>query len=256
MNTLSFFNLSGKTALITGSESGIGFALAEGLAGAGAKIILNGLSPEKLSDAEARLKEQDASVSILAFDVSLTDEVNQAINSYSGTEGNIDILINNAGINIRGDFVDFDEKDWRKVMDVNINGAMIVSQAVAPQMMKNKAGKIINICSLHSELGRASVVPYAVSKGGLKMLTKALCAEWGKYNIQVNGIGPGYIETEMTQSLWTNPAFNEWIHDRIPASRWGKPRELIGAAVFLSSEASNYVNGHILNVDGGMLASV
>lgn len=256
MNTLSLFDLSGKTALITGSESGIGFALAEGLAGAGAKIILNGLDIVKLSDAENKIKKQNASVTILAFDVTNSNDVKQAIDNYTKTEGNIDILINNAGINIRGYFVDFEEKEWKRILDVNIHGAMIVSQAVLPQMINNNAGKIINICSMHSELGRESVVPYSVSKGALKMLTKGLCAEFGKYNIQVNGIGPGYIETEMTQSLKNNSSFNEWLHNRTPANRWGNPKDLIGAAVFLSSQASNFVNGHILHVDGGILASV
>jgi len=256
MNTLSLFDLSGKTALITGSGSGIGFALAEGLAGAGAKIILNGRNLSKLSDAENRLKKQGASVAKLAFDVTQPEEVKKAIDQYTETKGNIDILINNAGINIRGHFVDFDEKDWKKVLDININGAMIVSQAVAPGMIKNKSGKIINICSMQSELGRASVVPYAVSKGGIKMLTKALCAEWAKYNIQVNGIGPGYFETELTQPLKNDPEFDQWLRNRTPANRWGNPKELVGAAVFLSSEAGSYVNGHILYVDGGLLASV
>lgn len=256
MNTLSLFDLSGKTALITGSGSGIGFALAEGLAGAGAKIILNGRNLSKLSDAENRLKKQGASVAKLAFDVTQPEEVKKAIDQYTETKGNIDILINNAGINIRGHFVDFDEKDWKKVLDININGAMIVSQAVAPGMIKNKSGKIINICSMQSELGRASVVPYAVSKGGIKMLTKALCAEWAKYNIQVNGIGPGYFETELTQPLKNDPEFDQWLRNRTPANRWGNPKELVGAAVFLASEAGSYVNGHILYVDGGLLASV
>ena len=256
MKTLSLFDLSGKTALITGSGSGIGFSLAQGLAGAGAKIILNGRNLSKLTKAENQLKEQGATVTKLAFDVTHAAEVKKAIGQYTEAEGNIDILINNAGINIRGQFVDFDEKDWNKVLDININGAMIVSQAVAPGMIKDNAGKIINICSMQSELGRASVVPYAVSKGGIKMLTKALCAEWAKYNIQVNGIGPGYFETELTQPLKNNPEFDQWLRNRTPANRWGNPKELIGAAVFLASEAGSYVNGHILYVDGGLLASV
>ncbi|HKI88571.1 MAG TPA: SDR family oxidoreductase [Draconibacterium sp.] len=256
MNTLSLFDLSGRTALITGSGSGIGFALAEGLAGAGAKIILNGRNLSKLSDAESQLKKQGADISKLAFDITSPEEVKSAVDSYIKTEGSIHILINNAGINIRGDFVDFDENDWKKVLDININGAMIVSQAVAPGMIKNNAGKIINICSMQSELGRPSVVPYAVSKGGIKMLTKALCAEWAKYNIQVNGIGPGYFATELTQPLKDDPEFDQWLRNRTPANRWGNPKELVGAAVFLASEAGSYVNGHILYVDGGLLASV
>lgn len=256
MDTFSLFDLNRKTALITGSESGIGFALAEGLSSAGAKVILNGISPKKLANGERYLKNQGAEVMTLEFDVTNSYEVKKAIDTYLKTEGNIDILINNAGINIRGDFVNFKHEDWNKIIDVNINGAMIVSQALLPHMIKNNAGKIINMCSMHSELGRASVVPYTVSKGGLRMLTKALCAELGQYNIQVNGIGPGYIETEMTQSLTHDASFNEWLKNRTPAGRWGKPEDLIGTAVFLASEASNFVNGQIIHVDGGILASV
>jgi gluconate 5-dehydrogenase len=256
MNTLSLFDLQGKTALITGSESGIGFALAEGLSGAGAKIVINGLSNKKLSDAENYFKRQGAKVTILAFDVGNRNEVIKAIDKYIETEGNVDILINNAGINIRSSFIDFKEEDWKKIFDVNLSGAMIVTQAILPQMIKKNAGKIINMCSLYSALGRASVVPYSVSKGGLKMFTKALCAEMGKYNIQVNGIGPGFIETEMTQSLKKDASFNKWLSTRTPAGRWGNPKDLIGTVVFLASEASNFVNGQILHVDGGILASV
>ncbi|MBN1985324.1 MAG: SDR family oxidoreductase [Prolixibacteraceae bacterium] len=256
MNTLSLFNLKGKTALITGSGSGIGFALAKGLAGAGAKIILNGRNETKLKVAKTKLEELGAAVSLLVFDVTHSETVKNTIENYERNVGPIDILVNNAGINIRGPFEDFNETDWKKVLDININGAMNVSQAVAPFMIQRKAGKIINICSMQSELGRPSVVPYAVSKGGIKMLTKALCAEWAKYNIQVNGIGPGYFETELTQPLKNDPEFDQWLRNRTPANRWGNPEELVGAAVFLASDAGNYVNGHILYVDGGLLASV
>jgi len=256
MNTLSLFDLSGKTALITGSESGIGFALAEGLAGAGAKILLNGLSAKKLVDAEKSLKKQGVDVQMLKFDVTDKKEVFGSVERYINAEGHIDILINNAGINIRGDFVDFKEEDWRKIFDVNLNGAMHVSQAILPQMIKNKTGKIINICSLYSALGKSSVLPYSVSKGGLKMFTKALCAEMTGHNIQVNGIAPGFIETEMTQSLKSVDGFNEWLQKRTPAGRWGNPKDLVGAAVFLASDASNFVNGQILHVDGGIVSSV
>lgn len=256
MNTLSLFDLHNKTVLITGSESGIGLALAEGLAGAGAKIILNGLNPDKLFKAENLLKSQGASVSVLPFDVSKSTEAKSAIENYSKTKGSIDILVNNAGVNIRGDFIDFKEEDWRRIFDVNLNGEMIVTQAIIPQMRKNNAGKIINICSLYSALGRASVVPYSVSKGGLKMFTKALCTELAEYNIQVNGIAPGFIDTEMTQSLKKDLSFNKWLSNRTPAGRWGIPKDLVGAVVFLASDASNFVNGQILHIDGGITASV
>ncbi len=256
MNSLSLFNLQGKTALITGSGGGIGFALAEGLAGAGAKIILNGRNPSRLDEAKNKIRKQGVEVTTMTFDVTKSDEVKKAIHKFEEDAGPIDILINNAGINIRGPFEDFDESDWKKILDININGAMVVSQVVAPFMIKRNAGKIINICSMQSELGRPSIVPYTVSKGGIKMLTKALCAEWAKYNIQVNGIGPGYFETELTKPLKDDPEFDKWLRNRTPSQRWGNPRELIGAAVFLASQAGDYVNGHILYVDGGLLATV
>jgi gluconate 5-dehydrogenase len=256
MNTLSLFNLKGKTALITGSGSGIGYAMAEGLAGAGAKIILNGRNENKLIAAENSLKKKGLDVTRLVFDVIDSAAVTKAVSEYEAESGPVDILINNAGINIRGPFEEFNKQDWEQILNINISGAMVVSQAVGRFMIKRKAGKIINICSMQSELGRPTIVPYTVSKGGIKMLTKALCAEWAKYNIQVNGIGPGYFETELTKPLKDDPEFDKWLCSRTPANRWGQPRELIGAAVFLASEAGNYVNGHILYVDGGMLASV
>jgi len=256
MDSLSLFNLRGKTALITGSARGIGFTLAEGLAGAGAKIVLNGRDENRLSDAENRIRKQGVEVTRLVFDVTDSESVNNAISYYENNMGRIDILVNNAGINFRGPFEDFEEKQWKIVLDTNINGAMIVSQAVAPFMIERKAGKIINICSMQSELGRPGIVPYAVSKGGIKMLTKALCTEWAKYNIQVNGIGPGYFETDLTKKLKSDPEFDKWICNRTPANRWGDTKELIGAAVFLASGASDFVNGHVLYVDGGILASI
>ncbi len=256
MDTLALFNLKGKTALITGSGSGLGLALAEGLAGAGAKIILNGRNESKLTHAENFLKKQGFEVDKLVFDVTDSSAVKKSILNYENNIGPIDILINNAGINIRGPFEEISEEDWKKVLDINVNGAMIVSQILGPFMLKRKAGKIINICSMQSELGRPTIVPYTVSKGGIKMLTKALATEWGGHNIQVNGIGPGYFETELTKPLKDDPEFDKWLCARTPANRWGQPKELIGAAVFLASEASDYVNGHILNVDGGLLASV
>jgi gluconate 5-dehydrogenase len=255
MNSLSLFDLKNKTVLITGSGGGIGYALAEGLAGAGAKIILNGRNEDKLLDAGSQLKSKNYDVTHLVFDVTKSTEVKEAIVSFE-KKSQIDILINNAGISIRDNFEDFPEDKWKQVIDININGAMIVSQAVAPFMIDRRAGKIINICSVQSELGRPTIVPYAVSKGGIKMLTKALCTEWAKHNIQVNGIGPGYFETELTKPLKKNPEFDKWLRNRTPANRWGDPRELIGAAIFLASKASDYVNGHILYVDGGLLASV
>lgn len=256
MDTLSLFSLKNKTALITGSGSGIGLALAEGMAGAGASIILNGRNKEKLQLAKEKLEQSGAHVKMLVFDVTDSKAVKQAVEDFEKNEGPVDILVNNAGINLRGPFAEFDEERWKKVLDTNVNGAMIVSQAVAPFMLSRKAGKIINICSMQSELGRPSIVPYVVSKGGIKMLTKALATEWGGENIQINGIGPGYFETDLTRPLKENPEFDQWLRDRTPAGRWGQTRELTGAAVFLASSAADYVNGHILYVDGGLLACV
>ena len=256
MKALSLFSLEGKTALVTGSGSGIGLAIAEGLAGAGAKIILNGRNPEKLKSAGEALSRQGFTVTTLNFDVTDPGAVREAVDNYETHAGPIDILVNNAGINIRKTFESYDENEWKKVLDVNIAGAMIVSQAVGKHMINRKAGKIINICSVQSELGRPTIVPYTVSKGGIKMLTKALCSEWGRYNIQVNGIGPGYFITELTEPLKNNPEFDKWLCNRTPANRWGQVDELQGAAIFLASKAGDYVNGHILYVDGGLLASV
>lgn len=256
MNTLSLFDLTGKNILITGSGSGIGFALAKGMGGAGASIILNGRNPEKLKIASAELSKEGIKSYSLIFDVTDSNKVNKAITEFEKNTGSIDVLINNAGINLREPFEQYEENLWKHVLDINVNGAMIVSQQVAPFMIGRKSGKIINICSMQSELGRPSIVPYAVSKGAVKMLTKALCTEWAKYNLQINGIGPGYFETELTKPLKNNPEFDQWLCNRTPAHRWGKPDELVGAAVFLASNASNYVNGHILYVDGGLLASV
>ena len=256
MYDLSLFSLKNKTVLVTGSGSGIGLSLAEGLAMAGAGIILNGRNVEKLQAARELLEKKGTNVYLLPFDVVNAGEAKAAIDRFEAETGPIDILVNNAGINHRGPFEEMSEERWKQVMDININGAMIVSQAVGPHMIRRKAGKIINICSMQSELGRKGIVPYAVSKGGIKMLTRAFCVEWGEHNIQVNGIGPGYFQTEMTRPLAEDPVFDSWLKNRTPAHRWGDPKELVGAAIFLASDASSYVNGHVLNVDGGLLASV
>ena len=250
------FSLEGKNALITGSGSGIGFALAEALGGAGAKIILNGRDASKLTVAAEKLSRSGIDAYLLPFDVTRSEQVKEAVQGFETSTGPVDILVNNAGINIRGPFEDFEEEKWKYLLDINLNGALIVSQAVGPFMISRKAGKIINICSMQSELGRQTIVPYSVSKGGIKMLTKALCAEWAKHNIQVNGIGPGYFYTELTKPLAENPEFDRWLKNRTPSGRWGNPEELGGTAIFLASKASDYVNGQILYVDGGLLSVV
>ena len=250
------FSLEGKTALITGSGSGIGLALAEGLAGAGADIILNGRDENKLLSACEKLQYTGVKIHLLPFDVTDSSQVKSSIDKFEKETGPVDILINNAGINFRQSFENFEEKKWKNLLDINLNGAMLVSQAIGSYMIKRYSGKIINICSMQSELGRPTIVPYAVSKGGIKMLTKALCAEWAKYNIQVNGIGPGYFYTELTKPLAENAEFDQWLKSRTPSGRWGNPDELVGAAVFLASHASDYVNGQIIYVDGGLLSVV
>lgn len=252
----NIFDLTGKSALITGSGQGIGFTLAKGLGQAGAKILLNDIDENRLQDAVASLQKKGINVIGIPFDV--TDE--KAIQSQTDTIENntepIDILVNNAGIQIRGPLEEFDTQNWQKILDINLTGVFLTSKAVAKGMIKRKSGKIINICSIQSELARPTIAPYTASKGGLKMLTKGMATDWGKYNIQVNAIAPGYFKTEITKPLYEDEKFDAWLCSRTPANRWGEPEELIGAAVFLASQASNYVNGHILFVDGGMSGCV
>jgi gluconate 5-dehydrogenase len=201
-----------------------------------------------------RKEGHEASFSI--FDVTDGDEVRRQVERIMKETGEIDILINNAGIQVRCPIGQFDVADWRRVIDIHVTGAFLVSQAVVPVMIKRQSGKIINICSVQSELARPGIAAYTAAKGGLKMLTRSMAAEWGRHNIQVNGIAPGYFKTDMTRSLIENAEFNSWLCSRVPAGRWGETDELGGAAVFLASAASSYVNGHILFVDGGLTASV
>ncbi|RKX75114.1 MAG: gluconate 5-dehydrogenase, partial [Spirochaetes bacterium] len=227
-----------------------------GLGHAGAKIVLNGRNPETMNKAVENLREEGIYSMGYCFDVTKKDEVRVAIEEIEGELGKIDILINNAGIQKRAPFIDIDEVQWQEVLNINLKGAFLTSQQVARGMTVRKSGKIINICSLMSEVGRATIVPYTVAKGGLKMLTRAMAVELGKYNIQVNGIGPGYFVTEMTKNLKEDPRFDEWIKQRTPAGRWGDPEELVGTAIFLASSASDFINGQIIYVDGGVLASL
>lgn len=250
------FALNGKTALITGSSQGIGFSLASGLGQAGSTIVLNGRDEQKLGKAVFTLKNEGLNAFGFPFDVRNADTVRAQVDSIEKAIGPIDILVNNAGIQIRGTLEEFDEKDWRQILDINLTGVFLTTKAVVAGMIKRKSGKIINICSLQSELARPTIAPYAASKGGLKMLTKAMATDWGQYNIQTNGIAPGYFKTELTKHLYEDEAFNAWLCSRTPANRWGDPQELIGSAIFLASRASDYVNGHIIYVDGGMLACV
>ena len=252
----NLFDLTGKRALITGSARGIGNLLASGLAGYGAEIVINDREQSNADAAAAALVARGYRAVGVAFDVTKSAEVEQGIAHIEKQIGPIDILINNAGIQRRYPFTEFPEAEWDAVIDVNQKGVFIVSQQVAKYMMTRRAGKIINIGSMQSELGRKTITPYAASKGAVKMLTRGMCVELAEYNIQVNGIAPGYFATDMTEALVNDEAFSGWLYQRTPAARWGKPEELIGSAVFLASCASDFVNGHLLFVDGGMLAAV
>lgn len=250
--TLKGFDLSGRTALVTGSSQGIGLAIAQGLGEAGARIIINGRDTKKLDAAHAQLMAKGMTVSVAAFDVTDEDAVNKGIARIEQEEGALDILVNNAGMQFRTALEDFPLAKWRELMQVNVESAFIVSKAAAKGMIARKAGKIINISSVQSELGRPTIAPYTATKGAIKMLTKGMCADWAKHNIQVNAIGPGYFKTPLNQALVDNPEFSGWLEKRTPAGRWGTTDELIGAAIFLASPASSFVNGHILYVDGGI----
>ncbi|MGX7394279.1 gluconate 5-dehydrogenase [Carnobacterium mobile] len=251
------FKLDSKIALVTGAVYGIGFGIAESLAKAGAKIVFNSINQESVEQGLASYKE--AGIEAYGYVCDITDEeaVEKMVKQIESEVGVIDILVNNAGIIKRIPMLDMSAEDYRQVIDINLTGQFIVSKAVLPSMIKKGHGKIINICSMMSELGRETVSAYASAKGGLKMLTKNICAEFGENNIQCNGIGPGYIETPQTAPLRVEGhPFNEFIIDKTPAARWGKVEDLQGPALFLASDASNFVNGHILYVDGGILASI
>ncbi|MBC7369802.1 MAG: SDR family oxidoreductase [Undibacterium sp.] len=250
------FNLTGRTALITGSSQGLGLAMARGLGAAGASLVLNGRDEHKLAAAAAALRAEGFQVATSAFDVTDGAAIAQAVERVETEIAPIDILVNNAGIQRRAPLAEMTEQQWREVLDTNLTSAFLVTRQVAPRMIARKAGKIINTCSLMSEVCRPSTGNYAAAKGGLKMLTRAMAAEWARHNLQVNGIGPGYFATELTKSLVENPEFNQWICGRTPGGRWGRPEELAGAAVFLASPASNFVNGQIIYVDGGLLAAI
>lgn len=250
------FDLTGRTALITGSSQGIGLALARGLAEAGAAIVLNGRNEAKLAEAATALRATGARVATAAFDV--TDGAGSAreIGRIEAEFAPIDILVNNAGLHRRAPLLEMTETQWREVIDTNLTSVFLVARSVAPRMIARGAGKIINTCSLMSEVSRPTIGNYAAAKGGLKMLTRAMAVEWARHGLQCNGIGPGYIVTELNRTLVENPEFNAWVCRRTPAGRWGQPEELVGAAVFLASRASDFVNGQILYVDGGMLAAL
>ncbi len=257
MNILDSFKLDGKVALVTGATHGLGMAIATALAQAGAKLVVNDINAEKLALAVKEYNKNGIELTTYVFDV--TDEVNveKHINIIEKEVGPIGILVNNAGIIKRVPMQDMEVADYRQVIDIDLVGPFIMSKYVGRKMIKREEGKVINICSMMSELGRNDVSAYASAKGGLKMLTRNMATEWGKYNIQTNGIGPGYFATAQTAEIRENGhPFNEFIINRTPAARWGDPQDLAGTAVFLASKASNFVNGQVVYVDGGILATI
>ena len=254
MNEL--FDLSGKVALITGGTHGIGMAVGKILGQAGAKICVNDLDQSRLDEARKQYAEAGIDAYTIVFDVTSDEDVDRGISAIEREVGTIDILVNNAGIIKRVKILDMPVEDFRKVIDVDLVAPLIVGKRVAPGMIEKRAGKIINMCSMMSIYGRNTVSAYASAKGGLKLLTASMCCEWAKYNIQVNGIGPGYIATAQTAPIREgNHPFNDLVMMRTPAGRWGEPEDVGNAALFLASQASNFVNGHVLFVDGGILAN-
>jgi len=250
----SLFDLSGKTALVSGSSRGLGRAFAEGLAGAGAAIVVNGTDRERCEVAAAEMRAKGFTVHVAAFDVTDEAAVVAAFAEFDRQGLAIDILINNAGIQFRKPMVELATADWQRVIDTNLTSAFIVGREAAKRMIARGSGEIVNIGSLTSELARATVAPYTVAKGGIKMLTKAMAAEWAQHGIQANAIGPGYMLTDMNQALIDNPEFDAWVKSHTPARRWGKPEELAGTAIYLCSPASDYINGQIIYADGGMIS--
>jgi gluconate 5-dehydrogenase len=248
------FDLAGRTALVTGSSRGLGRAMAEGLAEAGAAIVLNGSDGGRLAAAASEMRSAGHTVHEARFDVTNEPDILAAFAELDAKGVAVDILVNNAGIQFRRPMVELDTADWRRVIETNLTSAFVIGREAAKRMIPRGHGKVINIGSLTSDAARATVAPYTVAKGGIKMLTRAMTAEWAVHGIQANAIGPGYMLTDMNEALVNDAAFNGWVLGRTPARRWGKPGELVGTAVFLASAASDYVNGQIIYVDGGMLA--
>ena len=250
----ALFDLSGKTALITGSSRGLGRAMAEGLGRAGARLLINGTNAEGVDKAVAEMRAAGLSAEPVVFNVTDEPAIKAAFETLDARGVQVDILVNNAGIQFRKPIAELETADWKRVVDVNLTAAFVIGREAGKRMLPRKAGKIINIGSLMSDSARATVSPYTAAKAGIKALTQVMAAEWAEYGIQANAIGPGYMLTEMNTALVENPTFNAWVVGRTPSRRWGKPEELIGADVFLASSASDYVNGQIIYVDGGMMA--
>ena len=256
MITARTFRLDGRLALVTGSSAGIGLALAQGLGQAGAAVVLNGRNADALSKAAQALRAKGITVYERAFDVTDAEQVKTQVADIENHIGPLEILINNAGIQRRGPLHEFAHSDWQNIMQTNLNSVFFVGQTVAQHMIPRGRGRIINICSVQSELGRPGIAPYMATKGAVKMLTKGMAIDWGPLGLNVNGIGPGYFKTELNEKLFNDPTFSAWLTHRTPSRRWGEVQELAGAAVFLASDAASFVNGHILYVDGGVTAQL
>ncbi len=253
---MSLFELSGRRALVTGSSTGIGFALARGLAAAGARVVLNARSALRLSEAAETLRSEGADVVTSLFDVTDATAVQEGVDRFEAEEGAIDILVNNAGMQHRAPLEEFPVEAFERLMRTNVSSAFYVGQAVARHMIARKAGKIINIASVQSMLARPGIAPYTATKGAVANLTKGMATDWAKYGLNCNAIAPGYFDTPLNAALVADPEFSAWLEKRTPAGRWGKVEELVGACVFLSSDAASFVNGHTLYVDGGITASL
>jgi gluconate 5-dehydrogenase len=250
----SIFALDGRIALVTGSSRGLGRSMAEGLARAGAHVIVNGTDPARVAETVAAMKADGLSAEGAAFDITDEAAIVAAFEGFDAAGMRIDILVNNAGIQLRKPMVELQTDEWRKVIETNLTSAFVIGREAAKRMIPRGAGKIVNIGSLMSAVARATIAPYTVAKTGIKGLTQAMAAEWAQHGIQANAIGPGYMITDMNKALIENETFNAWVTSRTPSKRWGKPDELIGTVIFLASPASDYINGQIIYVDGGMLA--
>jgi gluconate 5-dehydrogenase len=253
---MKIFDLTGRIALVTGSSRGIGAAIARGLADAGATVVLNGRDPAALESGRAALAEAGHTAHAVSFDVTDEAAVDAAVGSIEADIGPIEILVNNAGTQHRVSLEEFPRDAWDRIVATNLTAVFLVAQAVARRMIPRGHGKIVNIASATSELARARIAPYTATKGAVKSLTRGMAADWGPHGLQINGIGPGYFRTELNAALIADAAFSAWVEKRTPAGRWGDVDELIGAAVFLSSDASSFVNGHVLYVDGGLTVSM
>ncbi len=254
--SISIFDLSGRVALVTGSTSGLGRAMAGGLAEAGATIVVNGRDEGRLASAVEGLRSAGLRAHGRRFDVTSEAEVDAAVERIEAEVGPIDILVNNAGIQRRAPLAEMPTEVWEDVLLHNLTSVFLVGRAVARKMIPRRRGKIVNIASLTSEVSRKTIAPYTAAKGGVRQLTRAMCVEWAEHNIQVNAIGPGYFRTELNATLSADPVFDAWVRARTPAGRWGDPEELIGTAIFLASRASDFMNGQVIYVDGGVLASL